>query len=359
MTATIERVERPAERRGSLHPVLEVIPPEAYERPTWKGLAYLARDAVVYGVAVALLVLVDNPLLLVPLWVLASLALSALFILGHDAAHGALFESKRFNRVIGRIVMLPSWHVFEGWVLGHNRVHHTYTARQGFDFVWHPVTPEEYAALPRWKRLRHRLEWSWFGAAIYYVREIWWNKMIVGRPPKRFAPTIRRDRVLVGVVVLAVSGLLGWLGVATYGSLAGALWMITKVWVVPFLGFSFIVGSLVHVHHIAPDIRWWPRRQWTKFAGQVEATTILQAPRGLDFFFHWIMLHVPHHVDVRIPMYNLPKASEAILANVPEAREEKLRFRDFVSNTRRCKLYEFNEGVWRTYAEARAATAER
>ncbi|MCB1259998.1 MAG: hypothetical protein KDB33_06350, partial [Acidimicrobiales bacterium] len=36
------------EAAGSLRPVLDIIPAEAYENPTWKGMAYLARDVVMY-----------------------------------------------------------------------------------------------------------------------------------------------------------------------------------------------------------------------------------------------------------------------------------------------------------------------
>lgn len=349
----------PRQRQGSLQHVLDVIPPEAYERPTWKGLAYFARDVAVYAVAVTLLIVVDNPIAVVALWIFASLAISALFVVGHDAAHGALFGSRRMNRTIGKLAMLPSWHVYEGWVLGHNRIHHTYTARQGFDFVWHPVTPAEYAALPLGKRLRHRVEWSWFGAGAYYAREVWWNKMVVGKPPARFARPIRRDRWLVAAVVTVVAAALFALGLSWTDSIAGGAWMVVKVWVVPFLGFSFVIGSLVHIHHIGPELRWWPRREWTRFAGQVEATTALYASPVVEFFFHWIMVHIPHHVDVRIPMYNLPMAADAIVANIDEATSGRLRFRDFVANSRACKLYDFDEGQWYTYRQAAALPADR
>lgn len=360
---TVTSPEPPAQtgrtgRKGSLQRVLDVIPAEAYERPTWKGLAYLARDVVFYAAAVTLLILTNNPVLVVIGWALASLSIAALFIVGHDAGHGALFDSRKLNRTVGKLAMLPSWHVFEGWVLGHNRIHHTYTARQGFDFVWHPVTPAEYAAMPSFKRLRHRIEWSWLGAGAYYVREVWWNKMIVGKPPARFARRIRADRWLVAGVVAAVSIALFTLGMARTGGIGGGLWMVAKVWVVPFLGFSFIIGSLVHIHHIGPDLRWWPRREWTRFAGQVEATTALYANRGIELFFHWIMIHIPHHVDVRIPMYNLPMAADAIVDNIDEAKRGKLRFRDFVANTRACKLYDFDQGRWYTYSEAKALPPE-
>jgi hypothetical protein len=57
-------------------------------------------------------------------------------------------------------------------------------------------------------------------------------------------------------------------------------------------------------------------------------------------------------------MYNLGEAADAIKAAFPEVvHDEKLRFRDFVRNTRTCKLYDFEQGRWLTYREAEAETA--
>ncbi len=56
--------------------------------------------------------------------------------------------------------MVPSAHVEAAWNLGHNRIHHGYTTREGFDFVWHPITVDDYRAMGKLARLRHRLEWS-------------------------------------------------------------------------------------------------------------------------------------------------------------------------------------------------------
>lgn len=350
-----ENPQKGSERseKGSLKPVLDVIPAEAYNNPTWKGLAYFSRDLVMYGLIIAGLIVIDNPFAVIALWVLSAMVISGLFIVAHDAAHGALFSSKRLNRVIGTIAMLPSWHVYEGWTLGHNRIHHGYTVREGFDFVWHPYTPEQFTAMSTLGRLRHRFEWSWFGAGAYYLREVWWHKMIVGAPPARWAKTIRRDRTIVWSFVAVASLALGALGWANSGSVVGILWMILKVLVIPFLGFNFVIASFVHVHHIQPNIRWWKRREWTKWNGQMEGTTVLRARFGLNFFFHWIMVHVPHHVDMRIPMYNLELATDAMKEAFPGTiHDEPLRFMDFVRNTRVCRLYDFDEGRWYTYREA-------
>jgi omega-6 fatty acid desaturase (delta-12 desaturase) len=84
---------------------------------------------------------------------------------------------------------------------------------------------------------------------------------------------------------------------------------------------------------------------------------VLRAPKVIDLFFHQIMIHVPHHVDVRIPMYNLEMAAAAIEEAFPgSVHDEPLRFSDFVRNTRQCKLYDFDEGRWLTYREAALAS---
>jgi omega-6 fatty acid desaturase (delta-12 desaturase) len=109
-----------------------------------------------------------------------------------------------------------------------------------------------------------------------------------------------------------------------------------------------------HVHHIAPEIRWWKKAEWNKFKAQMQGTTVLRAPKGFNFFFHWIMVHIPHHVDMRVPMYHLEEAADAIEAAFPGSVIDKpLRFRDFVANSRACKLYDFDAGHWLTYAEGR------
>ena len=97
-------------RKRKLGEAIEVLPQDCYANPTWRGLAWLARDLAIYAAVVAALLWSDSVLLLIPLWVLAALSISALFILGHDAAHGALFQSRRLNYAVGQIAMLPSLH---------------------------------------------------------------------------------------------------------------------------------------------------------------------------------------------------------------------------------------------------------
>ena len=238
----------------NLKPVIDVIPASCYDNPTSRGLAYFARDLVVYGLVLVGLFSTDKLYFLIPLWILAGLVVSALFVVGHDAAHQALFKSKRMNGVVGRLAMLPSLHVFEAWVLGHNRVHHGHTVKVGFDFVWHPVSPEEYAALSKWQRLLHRIEWSSVGYGLYYGRRVWWQKMMSFDPPKRWASAIRRDTWFMKGVAGAIGIGFIALGWWHYGSALGGVWMLVKLGVIPFVLFCFSIGLVVHIHHIDRNI---------------------------------------------------------------------------------------------------------
>ena len=340
----------------NLRPVIDVIPARCYDNPTRRGLWYFGRDLAVYALILAGLFSTDRLVFLLPLWVLSGLAVGGLFVVGHDAAHQSLFKSRRLNGIVGRLAMLPSLHVFEAWVLGHNRVHHGHTVKVGFDFVWHPVSPEEYAQGSRWQRFAHRVEWSWLGYGLYYGRRVWWQKMMSFDPPNRWAAAIRRDIWLVKGVAGAVG--LGFLALGwwTYGNPLGGVWLLVKMALVPFALFCFVIGLVVHVHHIDRDITWWSRRDWNKYRGQVEGTTIIHAPRWLDFFLHWILEHSPHHVDMRIPMYHLKEAGQSIAAHFP-VPERRLRLRDIAANTRACKLYDFESHRWLTYRQAAASLA--
>ncbi len=341
---TVDRPDVPREPPTGLRAVLDVIPDHCYQRSTSRGLGLVGRDLLIYGLAVWGLVVVDHPVAVVGLWLVAGLAVSALFVIGHDAAHRALFDSARLNAFIARLTMLPSLHATELWVFGHNRVHHGHTLRQGIDFVWHPLSEDDYRRLGFLARARHRLEWSFFGAGAYYLREVWWNKMVRFTPPTRWRRPIRRDQSIVGVFVVAT------LAASVVAAGPSGVWLWAKVVVVPFLVFCQVIGWVVHVHHISPEIRWWPRREWNRYRGQVEGTTILIGPPGWDLAFHWIMIHLPHHVDMAIPCYRLGEAADAIEAAFPETVGRRpIRVRDYWRATRRCKLHDFTTGRWSGY----------
>lgn len=342
-------------RDGSLNAVRAVIPKSCYDRPTGRALLALTQATIVYAATIAGLALTHRWWITLVLWPLAGLAVSGLFVIGHDASHGALLPGRRANLFVARVCMLPSVHLESAWDLGHNRIHHGYTTREGFDFVWHPTTVEQYRAMGRLARIQHRLEWSWLGSGAYFIRTVWWNKMMRFRTSEKRRRALLLDKLVVGGVLgaaVAASAVWG----AFHGGLFGALWMPVKLLVVPFLLFAQIIGFTVYVHHVSPEIKWWQRREWTQFKGQMDSTTIVRIPPLVNrLWMYNIFVHVPHHVDVRIPFHQLPKAARAIAEAFPETvRSSRLSLRSYLRATHTCKLYDFQRGTWLPYEAATA-----
>lgn len=334
---------------GSLRDAIACLPADCYAKQTWRGLLYFARDAAIYLLAVAGLASTDRAWLLVPLWALAALGISALFVVGHDAAHGALFRSPRLNALIGHLALLPSLHALSVWMLGHNRVHHLHTGCEGIDFVWHPLTPAQYRALPRHLRLLHRLQWSAAGAGLYYLHHVWWHRMGRAVPPARLRAAFRRDRLLVAAFAGAASVAALAVGSAS-GGVGPALWTWVKVLVVPWLLWNWCIGITVYVHHVGPDIPWHARRRWHRVEAQLHGTATYRLPSWLNFFWHNIYLHTVHHVDPRVPFYHLPRAARALAQRYPtSAPVRPFGLAHYLRTTRACKLYDFEREEWLDY----------
>ena len=341
-------------RTDSLNAVRDIIPARCYQRSARRATVALAQAWLLWAVPVVALVFTDTWYFVAPLWLLAGFAVAGLFVLGHDASHGALLDSRPANRLIAQLCMAPSAHVEAAWDLGHNRIHHGYTTREGFDFVWHPLTPAQYRELGTMAKLQHRLEWSWIGSGAYFLRSVWWDKMWRYNAPGKRRNAIIRDKTTLTVAMVLALG-----GAATFGALTGGLvaafWVPVKLFVVPFLLFVHIIGWTVYVHHVDPTIRWWPRKEWSQFRGQMESTTILRMPRLLNrLWFHNIFVHVPHHVDARIPFHQLPAAAAAIAEHYPDTvRSGRISLRHYLHTAKTCKLYDFEQGRWLPYAAAR------
>jgi len=343
-------VRVPRVRTQSLNDVRAIVPESCYRRSAGRAAVALGQATVLYALPVVGLVLVDAWWAVIGLWLLAGFGIAGLFVLGHDASHGALLESRRANRIVAQVCMVPSAHVEAAWDLGHNRIHHGYTTRQGFDFVWHPTTPLEWTAMGRLARLRHRFEWSFLGSGAYFLRTVWWQKMWrFNAPGKRHDAIVRDKIVLSSVLVVTIAGTV--VAGALTGGVVGAFWLPVKLLVVPFLLFVHIIGWTVYVHHVDPDIKWWTRKEWTQFHGQMDSTTILRMPRLMNrLWFHNIFVHVPHHVDARIPFHQLPVAAKAIEAAYPDTvRDSKLSMRSYLRAAKTCKLYDFDTARWVPY----------
>lgn len=320
--------------------VKKAISGDLYVNPTWRGLAYLFRDLVFLGACFSGLYILDEWYYLLPLWSLSGLILGGLFGLGHDLAHGSLFQNKRLTYWTGLISFIPTLVPFRQFVHGHNR-HHGHTVEIDGDFVWHPTSPAEYRSMSRARRALHRIYWSAAGAGLYYLVEIWLGDLILKKAANRGAGIDRW--MVVGFMLLVSAGLFYF----------GGLWAWTKVFFIPFILWNYFAGITLYLQHIHPRVLWKTPEQWTAMDAQVFGTINYHVPAVVNFFIHNVYLHMPHHVQIRIPFYNLPQALEQIRAYSSDLILESNRpVRDYLQITRKCKLFDPESGRWYTYREA-------
>ena len=312
-------------------------------------------DWLVLGVAIASLLVVESWWIRVFASLVAALWIARLFVIGHDACHGSYTPNKTLNKWIGRIAFLPSLTPFSLWEIGHNLAHHGFTNLKGRDYVWTPLSPEEWALLDRRRRVLERIYRTPWGLGAYYLFEIWWKRLYF---PGIGATIARRSHCIAdNVLVTAFLGceLAGAWALAPGGAaLAAAIaWAV----VVPFLLWNQMMGFAIYCHHTHPDVRWFDTRaEWSFYEAPVCSTTHTSFPTGLGWLLHNIFEHTAHHVDTGIPFYELPEAQRQLetICGADIIRVEPFSPREFLRHMRQCQIYDYRRHCWMTFSEAGA-----
>jgi omega-6 fatty acid desaturase (delta-12 desaturase) len=297
--------------------------------------------------------------------VVAGLFSGNLFMIGHDACHGSYTRFETWNRVLGRIAFLPSYHPYSVWDHSHNRTHHIYTNLKGKDFVWMPLSKPEFDALPLLRRFLYRVYRTPLGLALYYPLELWRERLFF--PRTEFVDRPRRvytlDCVLVSSFMLAqvaaivvMSGTSAPGGRAWVGCLSVLLGVLFGI-LVPWLTFGWLIGFVVYFNHTHPAVVWFDKREdWTFLRATLLGTVHLQFPGWTRLFASNIMAHLAHHVDPRIPLVRLRAAQERLEELLPgQVIVQAWNLRELLRILRVCRLYDYEARRWIDY-EGRPTT---
>jgi omega-6 fatty acid desaturase (delta-12 desaturase) len=321
----------------------------AFLRPSlWRALTIatteLAAVLTFIVVAVSPLPTIVN----VAAAIIAGLLIGTLFTVGHDACHQSLTRHRVLNDWIGRIAFVPSAHARSLWILGHNRIHHGYTNLRGRDYVWEPMSPDEYRQASAARRAIYRLYRSRVGALPYYFVEMWWKKNFMP-----IAPEARRewrahvfDSAFVAIAWLGFVAAIIWLGKIL--SPDRSLWETALLgWLLPFLVFNWTIGWIIYVHHTHPAVPWWDdAREWTATRASIVSTLQVRLPQPLHAISNNIMDHNAHHAAPAIPLYRLHDAQTDLRRRFADIRHYYLTPAAYVGIVDACKLYDSAARCW-------------
>jgi omega-6 fatty acid desaturase (delta-12 desaturase) len=142
---------------------------------------------------------------------------------------------------------------------------------------------------------------------------------------------------------------------AAYRWAGGAVGVLAAV-VVPFIVFNYWIAMLVFLHHTHPDVPFFDQRaEWSNSLGQVYCSIVVRTWRPLELLLHDIMIHVPHHVDPRIPFYRLTLAYADLQRHYGQyIHEYRFRWSLVRGIFRSCQLYDFKKQRWYTFRDASA-----
>lgn len=328
---------------------------ECFRRSAARTLGWYLFDLSLYLVCLGATLAVHGLWLKLLLGIATGTCVAMMFLWAHDAAHGALFESRRTAEVLGTLFMLPSLNMYRLWSFGHNRIHHGFTSYSPIDWIWRPWTPAEYAAKSRWQRTLYRLERTPYGCALHYLVRVWWTGMVRFNPAQagreRWLYTTNKLITLVFAVALSA------LAYRSGGGVAGVVCAV----LVPFVVFNYFIAFLVYLHHTQPEIPFFTdRSQWSASIGQIYCSSVIRCSRLMEMLLHNIMIHVPHHVHPHIPFYHLPQAYADLKRHYGQyIHEYRFSWRWVFSTFRQCKLFDYEQQRWYTFQTAVVPGAQR
>jgi len=283
------------------------------------------------------------------------LQIARLFVLGHDACHQSLFQNRNANRWVGRLLFLPSLTPYSLWEVGHNLGHHVYTNLRGMDYVWTPLSKAEFDSMPAWRRALERFYRSGFGFGAYYLIELWWHKLFFASRAQMATqrPAFRTDSSMT--LAFAIAWVMGLVGIA-YSTHQSAALLVTFGFVVPFLVWGWLMGAVIYFHHTHPMLAWYQDiDQWEAARDTSPNTVHILFPFKLGRVLNNIMDHPAHHLDVRIPLYNLEAAHRVL--NIPDQIEQPLSVVSVRNCIAQCKLYDYDTRSWTDFHGRRTTPA--
>lgn len=231
-----------------------------------------------------------------------------LFIIQHDCGHHSFFRSRRANDILGTCCSLFTLTPYDLWRRNHSR-HHASSGNlthRGYGDVW-VLTVDEFRRRTFWGRLqyrlyRHPLFLFGIGPSLLFVlyQRFTFHIPIAWHRERR---SVHWTNLGLTAVLLAASLTVG---LVEFLSVHG-----------PIVVLAASVGSwLFFIQHQYEDAYWEPHDRWDFIRAACEGSSYYRLPRILQWFTGNIGFHHIHHLESRIPNYNLPTC----FASIPELR---------------------------------------
>ncbi len=278
----------------------------AYQHPgRWRSIWQLMNSMIPYALLwyLAYRSLEYSAWLTLPVIVVMAGFLVRIFIVFHDCGHGSFFRSKKANNFWGNLTGVLTFTPYQRWRASHARHHATSgnLDKRGQGDVW-MMTLREYEQASSKERLKYRL---YRNPLVMFLL----GPLLIGLVNNRISgkKASRADRrsvigtnLAIAAMSVAMILLVGWKAYLYIQLLALFFAHIAGVW-------------LFYVQHQFEGVYWKRSSDWDFISASLEGGSFYRLPAVLRWFTGNIGYHHLHHLNSRIPNYNLPRCQD----NVP------------------------------------------
>lgn len=220
-----------------------------------------------------------------------------LFIIFHDCGHGSYFKSQRANQIVGMVFGILSFTPYYKWHNQHLRHHATVgnLDKRGIGDVW-TMTIEEYEGSSKWNRLKYRVYRNpliMFGFGSIYVFLIQ-NRLTNKNMTKREKTNIWFTNAVLTAIFVIMSLAVGFVTFVVIQLSILYVAAISGLW-------------LFYLQHQYEDVSWFRNKEWNFRTVALNGSSYVKFPKILQWFSGNIGFHHIHHMNARIPNYNLAR----------------------------------------------------
>jgi omega-6 fatty acid desaturase (delta-12 desaturase) len=239
-----------------------------------------------------------------------------LFIIFHDCCHLSFFKSQKANAIVGSVLGVVVFTPYYHWRFYH-AIHHATTGNltKRLEGTIVPLTVQkymqtngdvltltvkEYVQLSGKQQLLYRL-YRWFILFLVVTPLLVFlvmHRLANSQADKRARYSVYGTNLALAVVILILSLTLGFFPFV----------LIT----LPVLAMSATVGVwLFYIQHQFEETYWEASPKWNYVDAAMQGSSFYKLPLILQWFTGNIGYHHIHHLNPRIPNYNLQKCHES------------------------------------------------
>ncbi|MCT4632449.1 MAG: fatty acid desaturase [Firmicutes bacterium] len=268
----------------------------------------------------------------------AGLFMVRVFILFHDCTHLSFYSKKKSNIILGHILGVLVFTPYFIWQSDHN-IHHGSVGnldKRGTGDVW-TMTVKEYIESSKMKKFIYRLYRNPF--FLFFIAPFFLFAVLNRLPSRKFKSKKHQlSNIITSLGILSIFLFVGF----TFGF---KHYILTQI---PVLYIASVSGVwLFFIQHQFEEVYWKHHDDWDFVEAAIKGSSFYKLPWLLDWITGHIGFHHIHHLNPRIPNYNLRLCYKSI-KGIDEENTVTL-FKSFKLSL--LKLYDENKGRLVTFKE--------